>query len=483
MLLPLSFSTFPPYPIAVISLILLFNSWQGIAARQAFWRGFLFSVGMFSVGIPWVYIAIHDFGHTNIFLASLLTIIFISFLSLYLAILAWIIKCIAGLLSTHLDIVTTLPVAWIEFESFKAWFFLTGFHWLELGIGQINGPLAGYTPIIGVLGVSWLVTLTAGLLLVAVKSQQWWIILLISMIRTGGHTLKFYRWTENKGQTITVSLIQGNIPQKIRWDPKRLFKTLNLYRTGTELNWNSNLIIWPENTVPIFYYQAKDNFLNPLFALARNKENDILLGIPIMQQDSSHDFNSITNSGTKELFDNKRHFVPFGDYIQLKWLRHLIQIFNLPMSNFIPGNNDQKLLQATGLDIGISICYEDAFSTEVLATVPQASLLINASNNSWYGNSLAPHQHLQISRNRALDTGRPDLRATTNSISALINHHGQIMNKTPQFKQAILTGVIQPRKGTTTYVKHRQTPVLIITLCILLVWAYYRQISYLKQVI
>lgn len=477
LLLPLSFSPFHLYPIAIISLSLLFNGWQGINVKLASWRGFLFGVGMFSFGVSWVYIAIHDFGHANILSAILLASILISFLSLYLFILAWIIKSITGPLLTHLDIVLLLPIAWLGFEWFKS-SFLTGFPWLELGIGQIDGPLAGYTPIIGVLGVSWLVTLTAGLLLVAVKSQQWWIILLIAVIWAGGNTLKLYTWTKNKGQTITVSLIQGNIPQDIKWNPNKLFETLNLYKSGTELNWNSDLIIWPENAVPIFYHQAKDNFLDPLFAQAHNKETDILLGIPVVQQNNSHYFNSIMTIGTKKSFYHKRHLVPFGDYMPLQWLRHLIKFFNLPMSNFIPGNNDQILLQAADLDIGISICYEDAFSTEVLMTVPQASLLVNVSNNSWYGNSLAPHQHLQISQNRALETGRPILRATTNGISALINSHGQLIGKTPQFKQAVLAGVIQPRQNTTTYVIYGQTTIFIIALCILSIWAYYHFTSY-----
>jgi apolipoprotein N-acyltransferase len=473
-ILPLAFSPFHCYPLAVVSLVLLFASWQNGTIKQAAWRGFLFGIGMFGVGVSWVYVAIHDFGQASVFLAGLLTALFVGFLALYLAALAYFLKRITGPILTSFDLILLLPVAWIVFEWFKAWF-LTGFPWLEIGISQIDGPLASYTPFIGALGVSWLVALTAGLILTIMQTRRWWLTSLVIAIWVGGSVLQTHTATSPKGEPIKVSLIQGNIPQEIKWNPEQLFKTLALYQARTEQNWDSDLVIWPENAVTVFHHQAKELFLDPLAKLARDNETDILLGLPVMQQDSRHYFNSMMVLGDEEAFYHKRHLVPFGDYVPLAWLRGLIEFFDLPMSSFIAGNDSQALLRAAGHDIGVSICYEDTFSNEVLDTVPEASLLVNATNNAWYGDSFAPHQHLQISRNRALETGRPVLRATTNGISALIDFNGQIIKQSAQFEEVVLTGQVQARQGATAYVSYGRMPILLISLFMLLVWAYYRR--------
>ncbi|MCJ8268184.1 MAG: apolipoprotein N-acyltransferase, partial [Psychrosphaera sp.] len=173
--------------------------------------------------------------------------------------------------------------------------------------------------------------------------------------------------------------------------------------------------------------------------------------------------------------------VPFGDYVPFGWLRGLIAFFDLPMSDFQSGPERQPLLQVAGQKVGISICYEDVFSTEILHTVPEATLLINATNNAWYGDSFAPHQHLQISQSRALETGRPIIRSTTNGISALIDYQGKLMSTTAQFEEEVLTGQIQPRRGMTPYVRWGQGPLWILSLFMLVVWAYYRRIDFIRQ--
>jgi len=476
-ILPLAFSPFDFFPIAVISLLLLFLSWHNVATKTAAWRGFLFGLGMFGVGVSWVYVAIHDFGHANVLLASLLTALFVSFLALYLAALAVLIKRFTGKVFSSLDLILLLPVSWLGFEWFKAWF-LTGFPWLELGVSQIAGPLAGYTPVIGVLGVSWLVALSAGVLAASYLTRRWWLLIPVIVIWLVGGQLQQNTWTSPKDEPIRVSLIQGNIPQDIKWSSEQLFKTLALYQARTEQNWQSDLIVWPENAVTVFHHQAKDYFLDPLAKLARDNDTDILVGLPVKQENSRNYFNSMMVLGSEEAFYHKRHLVPFGDYMPLEWLRGLIDFFNLPMSSFIAGDKQQALLHAAGQDIGVSICYEDTFSNEVLMTVPEASILVNATNNAWYGDSFAPHQHLQISRNRALEMGRPVVRATTNGISALIDFKGELKQQTAQFEEAVLTGMVQARQGETPYVTWGRLPMLFMALFMLMVWAYYRRTNH-----
>jgi len=480
-LLPLSFSPFHYYPVAVLSLAVLFLSWNNTTAKQAALRGFFFGLGMFGVGISWIYVAIHDFGQANVFLAAFLTGIFVSFLALYLALMGWgINKITAGKLSTR-DTVFLLPVAWLLFEIFKGWF-LTGLAWLDVGVGQIDGPLSGYTPVISALGVSLLTALSAGLLVVTYQKRHWWPLLVMIVIWAGGSVLKSEQWTLPIDDEIQVSIIQGNIPQAIKWDPEQLFKTLALYEARTKENWQSDLIVWPENAVTVFHHQAKEVFLDPLAQLAKENDTAILLGLPVMDRATGHYYNSILAlENGQEGFYHKNHLVPFGDYIPMEWLRGLIKFFDLPMSAFRIGPISTELLQVAGQPVGLSICYEDIFSTEVLRSLPEATVLVNATNNAWYGDSFAAHQHLQISQNRALEMGRPLVRSTTNGISALVNFKGEIIQQTPQFKEAVLTGMVQPRQGETPYVSWGQMPLLLLSLFMLMVWAYYRRISKSNQ--
>jgi apolipoprotein N-acyltransferase len=359
------------------------------------------------------------------------------------------------------------------YELFKGWF-LSGFPWLELGVSQIDGPLSGFVPIIGVVGVSWIVALTSGLLICFFLTRHWSFILLVVAIWSGGQQLRSVVWTETIGEPIKVSLIQGNVPQKIKWNKEQLFKTLALYEARTAENWESDLILWPENAITVFYHQAKELFFDPLLEQAKQHDTDILIGLPAIDSDTRAFYNSIMLLSEQPQFYHKHHLVPFGDYIPFEWLRGLIAFFNLPMSSFSPGAAEQTLIEAAGVKLGISICYEDVFSMEIMKTLPEAKLLVNATNNAWYGDSFAPHQHLQISRSRALEMGRPVLRATTNGISAVINHKGQIEQQTMQFEEAVLTANVSARYGSTPYVKWQRWPLWIMALFMFALWAYHR---------
>ena len=474
-LLPLSFAPFHYYPVAVISLALLFLSWNNITAKQAVLRGFLFGFGMFGVGISWIYVAIHDFGQANVFLAGLLTALFVSFMASYLALLGWGLNKLSGKQLTVRDMVLLFPIGWLLFEWFKGWF-LTGLAWLDVGVGQIDGPLGGYIPVVSALGVSLLTALSAGLFVVMWQKRQWWPIVALSFIWFGGEYLKSKTWTQAIDDEIQVSLIQGNIPQAIKWDREQLFKTLALYQARTEQNWSSDLIVWPENAVTVFHHQVKELFLDPLAKLAQENDSAILLGLPVADRETGHYYNSILSlENNQEGFYYKNHLVPFGDYIPMEWLRDVIAFFDLPMSAFRKGPIATELLQVAGQPIGLSICYEDIFSAEILRSLPEATVLVNATNNAWYGDSFAAHQHLQISQNRALEMGRPLVRATTNGISAFIDFKGNLVQQTAQFEEAVLTGKVQPREGETPYVSWGRLPLFLLSLFMLMVWAYYRK--------
>ena len=329
--MPLAFAPFHYYPIALLSVSLLFLTWQGIDGKQAAIRGFLFGLGLFGVGVSWVYVAIHEFGQASMLLASLLTILFVAFFALYLASLGWGIKKITAERNfTAIDYVLLLPLAWLFFEWFKGWF-LTGFPWLELGVSQIEGPLSGYTPVVGALGVSLIAAVSAGLLASFWQFKEIKSLLVIAIIWAGGAVLNTVEWTYESDPPISVSVIQGNVPQNIKWDSEQVLKTLFLYQTKTEEQWKSDLIVWPENAATVFYHQAKTAFFDPLGAAARKNNTDILLGLPLYDDDGIRYYNGMMSLGTEVGFYHKRHLVPFGDYVPFEWLRGLITFFDLPI--------------------------------------------------------------------------------------------------------------------------------------------------------
>ena len=139
------------------------------------------------------------------------------------------------------------------------------------------------------------------------------------------------------------------------------------------------------------------------------------------------------------------------------------------MSSFSPGTDDQPPLYAVGQPLAATVCYEDAFGAEMRDYLPQATLLVNGSNNAWYGDSLAPHQHLEISRMRALEFGRPMLRATTNGISAIIEPDGSIATRSRQFVTDTISGTVQPMQGATPYTRIGNYAMLLLSVIALAV--------------
>ncbi|UCE88139.1 MAG: apolipoprotein N-acyltransferase, partial [Pseudomonadota bacterium] len=229
-----------------------------------------------------------------------------------------------------------------------------------------------------------------------------------------------------------------------------------------------------ENAMTVFYHQLADEYLEPLAADARAGGTELLVGLPYMDREANRYYSSLMSLGETRGVYHKRHLVPFGEYVPLEsLLRGLIGFFDLPMSGFSHGAREQRPLVVGGQPVAPSVCYEDAYGEELIHFLPEATLLVNGSNNAWYGDSLAPHQHLQISRMRARETGRELLRATTNGISAIVDHRGALVATTPQFQEYVLEGTVQPRTGATPYVRFGNWPVVcaagLVTLLLVVV--------------
>jgi len=477
-LMPLAYAPFDLYPLGLLSLAALFYLWHQAAPRQAFGLGLLFGLAMFGGGVSWVYISIHEYGYVPLGLSVLLTLLFVLVLALFPAVCGYVAvycRVVFDRLSSRSDmwfIVLLLPALWMLFEWVRGWF-LTGFPWLHLGYSYTDAALAGFAPLFGVYGVSLLAAVSSSLLLLALMRRRGDIsggyLLSIVVLWTTGELLSHVEWTEAKGETLRVSMVQGNISQDMKWLADMRQPTLNHYAALTREHWDSDLVIWPETAIPLFSFQAQE-FLATMTAESALNDTDLLVGLVYQDQVSGAYYNSMLGLGVDGGRYNKQHLVPFTEYLPLKSVfAGLVDVLNVPMSDFSAGDVKQAPMSLAGQAIGISICYEDAFGEEVIRSLPQASLLVNVSNDAWFAGSIAPAQHLQMARMRSLETGRELMRATNTGISAFIAADGKLSQVAPQFSTEVLTQDVQPRSGATPYVRVGNAAALLLALIMIVV--------------
>jgi len=451
--------------LSFLSPAVLIVLWLSATPRKAFGLGYFFGLGFFGIGVSWVYNSIHEFGHAPPLFAAALTLLFVLVLSLFPAAVGWIQ---AQCHQRSLRLLAVIPSAWVLMEWLRGWIF-TGFPWLQLGYSQLDTSLAAVGPVFGVLGIGWFILLLIGLAVLvtlSVGKTRWLALVSIALVLGATVVLKQIEWTQAKNKAISVALIQGNIAQENKWQEEWLLPTIERYANLTLENLDRDLVVWPEVALPGYYHQFKPNILDPLQRQLQDSRTDLLLGILFQDGNSNH--NSLVKLGKNTEVYHKRHLVPFGEYIPLRhWLSWLNQWVVLPASNMDSGSQP-TLLHAAGEAIAGSICYEDAYGNEMAQMLPTAGLLVNVSNDAWFGDSLAPHQHLQIARMRALELGRPMLRATNTGVSAIVNHKGGLEAISPQFAIDVLKAKIWPRVGGTPFVKWGNIPVLILCMALTL---------------
>ena len=471
------FAPFNAYPLVVLTLAALFWLLNGISPGRAFRRGFLFGAAEFGFGLYWLYISIHVVSGAPVWLTLLVMLAVVAAMALYgavaCALAVWILPR-AGVWRWLL----LLPGLWVLLEWMRGWV-LSGFPWLSLGYSQIDGALKGYAPVFGVYGVSLAVALSAGLLLCLLVSRQSWkrrsaFLAGLAVLWLAGWGLGGVRWTHASGAPIRVSLIQGNIPQSLKWDPKEFSLTLERYLHLTEEHWHSRLIIWPEASIPAYADQVQADYLDPLEAEARKHGTDMLIGVLTENDNTGAAYNSVISLGSHDGVYNKRHLVPMAEYFPAPaWVTNWLESMDLPYSSFTPGAARQPLLRVAGYPVAVSICYEDAFGNEIMRELPAAAFLVNVTNDAWFGDSIALPQHFEISRMRALEAGRYLLRDTNTGITAVVNPMGNIAEAFPVDVAGVLTVDVLPYAGSTPYVHLGNGIVVLICLALLLISAGY----------
>ncbi len=454
--LPLAFAPFGLYPIAVLVLTGLFLSWLTASPRRAALRGWLFGLGAFGGGIYWVQISIHHFGMPSIVFSVATTFVLVAFMALYPALAAFLARRFAGT-SAAVSCLLLFPAVWTLVEWLRGWLF-TGFPWLNVGYSQIGSPLSGAAPVLGVYGVCWLTALSAGLcclLFIAKIAKRakrcLQTIAVLLGLWLGAGSLSFIGWTARSEQPFDVVLIQGNVPQQMKWHPDQRIPTLEKYLSLSIQHLDADVIVWPETAIPMFYREA-EQFLGRLALLAQKYGTDFLIGVPFPDSDAEQYYNSMVRVGADISFYHKRHLVPFGEYLPLRdYLGPVADALGVRLSQFSAGETVQPPLLLAGHPAGISICFEDVFGEEVMDFLPEATLLVNASNDAWFGDSTAPHQHLEIARMRALEGGRYLLRSTNTGVSAIIDPKGRVSARSPQFEADALRETVYPYTGSTPY--------------------------------
>jgi len=465
-LLPLAFAPFYVFALAVASPAVLFALWLDSPPGRAAWRGLLFGLGMFGVGTSWVYVSLHTYGNMPAPLAALAVLFFTLALAAFPALAGWLQSHLVDRRKA-LPVILVLPALWVLLEWLRGWV-LSGFPWLNLGYSQASSPLAGLASWAGVYGVSLAVAVSAALVLQAWRERQglWGRYLVaLAVLWAGAWFVGRVPWVQASGEALRIALVQGNVPIESKWRPENRPAIVERYIRLSEQAGQSDLIVWPETAMPGYLDEIDPVFLERLRRRADEGGGEFLIGVVEKGWHGGRGtyYNTVVGIGSRPAFYRKRHLVPFGEFLPLRpALEWVLRYLHIPMSDFTAGEPDQPPLEIAGHRIGVSVCYEDAFGEELIQALPQATLLVNVSEDAWFGRSLAPHQRLQMARMRAMESGRPMLRAANTGPSAVIDHRGEVLARSPQFQAHVLTARVQPTQGATPYVRFGNWPTVLL---------------------
>ncbi len=466
-----AFAPFNFYPLAWITPAILFYALSNAqTTRQHFLLGFLYGMAYFAAGASWPFYSIYFFAHAPLLAAIIGVLLFVSLVALFSFGLLGLLAAQFKHLSLCSRLLFFYPASWVFFEWFRGWF-LTGFPWLYLGNTQIDTIFSAYAPVAGVLGVSLVTVMVSGALLKLTHDRlsrgklSYLPIATIALLTLTGFLLSKINWTEKTGDVFNVAVLQSNISQQQKLNPDNLDAMINLYLQMTDQSRQSDLIVWPETALFSTFNNHMDDVVLPLQDSLRENQAVLIGGFFVNQNQGVENSVLAISADDRELY-SKRHLVPFGEYIPL--LKYIRWMGNwIPHSNITAGKKENGTLQVLGQTAQMSICYEDAFGTEIIASLPEATLLINVTHDGWFSGSLQPAQHMQIARMRSLETGRYMVRATTTGPAGIINEKGKVLATAKQYSNKIITHDVQAYTGATPYVRWGNWLIVTILLVII----------------
>lgn len=465
-LTPLALAPVNLWPLALLTPAGLYYALSQ-QPNRGFGLGWLFGIGLYGAGASWVYVSIHTYGDTPALLAALMTAAFVVAIGLFFALQGW---CFSRFFAHKKHPMLAFIGLWIVFEWLRSWF-LTGFPWLYLGYSLTDTPFSDLASIGGVWLLSLLVLCISLLLLqlVSAPQQRKQSAALLSICLLSA--LPTLQWTHSKGEQ-AIDIVQANIPQNLKWNREYLPDFLARYRTLTQEQTQASVVIWPETAIPALMRHAFP-YLDTLLENFDQNGRILISGVPALEPDQQHPngyraHNSLAVLTQTPNIYHKQRLVPFGEYVPFEaQLRGLIAFFNLPMSGFSLPAEPQGHLQVGTQQVAAAICYEIAYPELVRSSALNSDWILTVSNDTWFSHSLAPAQHLQIARMRAIENGRWVVRSTNNGRTALISPNGTLTTQIPPYQTAVLSGTIELMNGTTPYQHLGVAPVLLLSLLML----------------
>lgn len=466
----LAFSPFDLWIMAIFALSGLFYVSTSNTFSKTTLLSFCWGMGLFLCGVSWVYVSIQQFGGASVILAFFLVLLLTAYLSLYPLLFNFILNRFWPQ-SSFIKMVIAAPSLWMLVEWLRGWLF-NGFPWLQFGYSQINGPLKNIAPILGVNMITLIIAIICGLITYSLQQRNIKYALIALFMLTTPLTLKPFQWVNSDPlRQITITLIQGNTDQAIKWSPTQLDKIINNYITLTRpYLGKSDVIIWPEAAIPSTEIRQQE-ILTTLDTLAR--ENHTLLGLGLLdyvyETDKFHNEFIVLGGQTPYHYPAtnryyKYELVPFGEMTPLEPLfAPIAKLLAIPMSNISPGNYLQPPLLMADYKWLTAICYEIIEGKQMRDNFTrETSFILNISNDTWFGKSIGPWQHFQMARMRAVELGRILVRGTNNGITAIVDQQGLVIAQLPQFKQGVLNTTISPVTGITPYAKFGDYPYWIV---------------------
>ena len=458
------------FPAAAL-LLPLSVMWLGLDAptgkaafKQAWQAGSLASLAC----LYWVYWPVAHYGELHWALALPVPVLLAMGMGCYYGLFG-----LAARLSNRLSPLLAmlfLGLAWTAMELAQA-SLLSGFSWLTLSSAFVPWPVVVQSAaLVGAYGLSGLLALIVAGLLLSSRSRLCAGLSLaaaILILGHGWHRLSSYAETT---PAHAVAIVQGNIDQSIKWDPGYQQATVDKYVAQSRkiaASDNPELIVWPETSMP-FYFQDSTHLGAPVLELAHTGKAALLLGSPAYDRGGGPSGYTLYNraflltpDAAKPAWYDKEHLVPFGEYMPFASILPLQKLVS-GVGDFAPGKNAQAL-KSGDLALGVLVCYEAIFADLAQNRVAQgANLLINISNDAWFGDTSAPHQHLQLTALRAIEQDRYIVRSTNTGLSAFIDPLGRIRLAGPQFQELAAAGMVHPHTQLTVY--HRLQSMLLLGL-------------------
>jgi len=469
--LALAFAPYDAWPLALLSPALLFLLWEEATPREALRSGFAFGAALFAAGSWWLYVAIHDFGQAPVWLTVILVLAVFAIMGIYYALLGWLVTRIARD-APLLRLLVLLPAAWTLMEWARG-LLLSGFPWLQLGYAHSDNWLAALAPVAGIHLVTYATALTAAVLVVLLRGawRERAIAAGLALVVWGGAWwLDGRQWTAPAGDAFEIALLQGAIPQDEKWLVEHRGAAIERFRTLHREALGARIIVWPESAIPMLAHEAAV-YLEAIRQESFEQNSDVMIGLLRFDFDTAEIRNGLYSmSAAGDGWYYKRRLVPFGEFFPVPaFVRRWMRLMSLPYYDMTRGDDIQAPLRSGGQRLAATICYEDGYGSDQLDTLAEATLLVNVTNNAWFGDSSAPHQQLQMARFRALEAGRWLMRSTSNGITAVIDSDGAVTARAPQFVPAVLKSTVQPRTGLTPYARVGNWPVLSLSLLLVLV--------------